>query len=185
MLPEADSELVAIIKGCRNNNRSMQNALYRKFYAYGMSVCIRYVHAEQDAVAVLNEAFLRVFKNIQAFNLEQPFIPWFRKILINTSLDQLRNQKRFKEETELDEVVYEIPDRADVLSRLAYADLLEMVQTLMPPYRTVFNLYAIDGYKHEEIAEILGISLSASKTNLARARIKLQKLLTNKLGNDA
>ena len=177
-----ETEFHQIIQGCRERKRNSQNALYRLFYPYGMSICIRYVASEEEAITVLNDGFLKVFRNINKFNIRQPFKPWFRKIVVNTAINYVKKQKKFKMEISMEEAK-NLPTNEDILSRINYKDLIEMVQTLSFAYRTVFNMYVIDGFKHQEIAEKLGISVSTSKSNLTRARAKLQELVTAKLNN--
>lgn len=177
---KADMDFQQIIQGCCKRDRSMQNELYRLFYGYGMSICIRYVENEPEAISVLNDGFLRVFRHIKKYDVTQPFKPWFRRIVINAAIDYVKSQKKFKMEMSMEEAK-NMPTREDILSRINYQELMAMVQSLSAAYRTVFNMYVIDGFKHEEIASILGISVSTSKSNLARARAKLQELLTNKL----
>ncbi len=177
-----ETEFLQIIQGCRKQARSSQNAMYRLYYGYGMSICIRYVKSEFDARSVLNEGFLKVFRNINKYDIEHPFKPWFRRILVNTAINYLKKQRKFKMEISLEEANNHAT-REDILSRISYKELMEMVQSLSTAYRTVFNMYVIDGFKHEEIAKLLGISISTSKSNLTRARAKLQQLITNKLGS--
>ncbi|RMG82684.1 MAG: RNA polymerase sigma factor [Bacteroidetes bacterium] len=169
-----------ILEGCRRRDRSYQNALYRLFYPYGMSICIRYADNETEAISILNDGFLKVFQNIKKYDSEQPFKPWFRKILINTALNHIKKQKRFKMEVQLDEAG-QMETREDILSRIGYQELMAMVQSLSAAYRTVFNMYVIDGYSHNEIARTLGISVTTSRSNLTRARAKLRELVSQKL----
>ncbi|HFA49268.1 MAG TPA: RNA polymerase sigma factor [Bacteroidetes bacterium] len=175
-----EAEFHEVVRGCCKRDRSSQNALYRLFYPYGMSICIRYVNNEADAVSVLNEGFLKVFRNIKKFDAEQPFKPWFRKIVVNTAINHVKKQKKFILETTMEEAK-NIPASEDILSRINYKELMAMVQSLSASYRTVFNMYVIDGFKHREIAAELGITVSTSKSNLARARVKLQELVNTKL----
>lgn len=176
----AETELGQILDGCRQRDRRSQQALYQQYYAYGMSVCFRYVESEQEAIAVLNEGFLKVFINIKKYNQDLPFKPWFRKVLVNTAINYIKRQSKFKMEVNM-EAAKNIPAREDILSRISYRELMETVQCLSTAYRTVFNMYVIDGFKHEEIAQELGITVSTSKSNLTRARAKLQELVLNKL----
>lgn len=175
-------EFQEIIRGCCKRKRSSQNALYRLYYAYGMSICVRYTDNESDAISVVNEGFLKVFQNIKKFKIEMPFKPWFRKIVVNTAINYVKRQKKFKMEISMEEAK-NISTNDEILSRIHYKELIKMVQSLSFAYRTVFNMYVIDGFKHQEIAEKLGISVSTSKSNLTRARAKLQKLVTAKLNN--
>lgn len=174
------TEFEQIIEGCCRRNRSSQNALYRMFYPYGMSICIRYVASEAEAISVVNDSFLKVYRNIKKFDTEMPFKPWFRKILVNTAINHIKKQKKFKQEVSMDEAK-NISTREEALSRIGYQELMAMVQSLSLAYRTAFNMYVIDGFKHHEIAEKLGITVSTSKSNLTRARAKLQELVTQKM----
>ena len=175
-------EFEQIISGCRKRNRDSQNALYRLFYSYGMSICIRYVNTEAEAISVVNDGFLKVFKHIHRFDSTQGFKPWFRRIVINTAINHIKKQKKFKQEVSMEEAK-NISNREDILSQINYKELMAMVQSLSTAYRAVFNMYVIDGFKHEEIANKLGISIGTSKSNLTRARANLRKLITKKLNN--
>ncbi|MEO1257322.1 MAG: RNA polymerase sigma factor [Bacteroidota bacterium] len=180
MTQSTDPDIGRILAGCRKRDRVSQHALYKKYYAYGMAVCFRYVESEQEAISVLNEGFLKVFTNIKKFNEAYPFKPWFRKILVNTAINYIKRQSKFKMEVSM-EAANHIPAREEILSKISYRELMETVQCLSTAYRTVFNMYVIDGFKHEEIANQLGITVSTSKSNLTRARAKLQELVLQKL----
>ena len=166
--------------GCRKRQRGSQHELYRHFYAYGMSITIRYADNEDEAIQILNDSFMKVFSNIKKFDLEKPFKPWFRKIVVNTAINYVRKQKKFKREVQMDEAG-NISTGEDILSRISYMELMAMVQSLTTAYRTVFNMYVIDGFKHEEIANMLGISVGASKSNLSKARSKLREMIQKNL----
>ncbi len=183
MINNTETDLSQILAGCHREDRNCQQALYKLYYAYGMSVCFRYVTTEREAQTILNDGFLKVFKHIKKFDARQRFKPWLRKILINTALDHIKKQRRFKTEVSMDEA-RNISDQEDILSRIGYKELMAMVQSLSTAYRTVFNLYVIDGYKHEEIAKQLGITVSTSKSNLARAREKLRDMVQRKLNTN-
>lgn len=174
------AKLNIILQGCRKRKRADQHALYKAFYPYGMSVAIRYVENQNEATSILNDAFMKVYKNIDRYDANQPFKPWFRRILVNTALNQIKKNHKYRVEIDMDNAK-EIADREEILSRISYQELIGLVQSLSLAYRTVFNMYVIDGYKHQEIAEKLGITESTSKSNLVRAREKLRKLLTDKL----
>lgn len=183
MARSTSENFVDIIAGCRKRNRDSQNALYKSYYPYGMSVCFRYVSEEAEAITVLNDSFLKVFRNIRRFDVERPFEPWFRRIIINTAINHLKRQHKLKREVGMEQAK-NISIREEILSRISYKELMAMVQSLSAAYRTVFNMYVIDGYKHQEIAEILGISVGTSKSNLTRARAKLRELVKNQLQQD-
>ncbi len=169
-----------IILGCLKQERFSQQRLYQLFYAYGMSICIRYVRDEDEAILVLNDSFLKVFTRIQKFDRKRDFKPWFRVIVVNTAIDYVKRKKRLTMNVELNEAS-DATAREDILSRIGYQELIAMVQSLSLAYRTVFNMYVIDGFKHEEIARILGVTVGTSKSNLSKARVKLQKLVEESL----
>ena len=167
------------VEGCRRRDRSAQRALYERYFPYGMSVTVRYCDDRQEAVAVLHTAFLKVFRKLDAYDASRPFEPWFRTIVVRACLDAVRARAKIAT-VELDDGLAAY-DREETLSRIGYEELLGMVQNLTAGYRTVFNLYVIDGFKHEEIAERLGISVGTSKSNLSKARVILQRMVRESL----
>ncbi len=145
------------------------------FYGYGMSICIRYANDRDSAAEMLNDAFMKIFTNLRKFDLSRPFKPWLRRVLINTCLNFIkRNNTVFTSDLE---DVHNQSSPEEILSGIAYDDVLKMIRKLSPAYRTVFNLYVIEGYKHEEIAEMLNISTGTSKSNLSKAKQQLRKVL--------
>ncbi|HHB79282.1 MAG TPA: sigma-70 family RNA polymerase sigma factor [Saprospiraceae bacterium] len=180
MSQHLEIEFNQIINGCRKKNRESQHALYRLYYPYAMSIAIRYVNSESEAISITNDSFLKVFKHIQKYDQSLPFKPWFRRILVNTAISSIKSQKKYRMEVDMNEA-QEIAAREDVLSRIGYKELIAMVQSLSMAYRTVFNMYVIDGFKHKEIAAELGITEATSKSNLTRARAKLRELVINEM----
>lgn len=141
-----------------------------------MAICRRYALNDFDAADVLNDGFLKVFINIEKYDASKPFKSWIAKIITNTAIDHYRTNLKFSDHDDVSD--HEgMGDAITVYDQLAYKDLLALIQDLSPAYRTVFNLYAIDGYSHEEIAELLKISIGTSKSNLFKARQKLQEKL--------
>ncbi len=165
----------SVLNGCLKNDRKSQRELYQQFYAYGMSICLRYSDTREEAADTLNEAYMTIFKNITKFDITRPFKPWFRKVLINACINCFKKKKiRFTDD--IDAAVNHAATE-DILSGISFEEILAKIRQLSPAYRTVFNLHVIEGYRHEEIAEILGISVGTSKSNLARARKNLQEIL--------
>jgi len=143
-----------------------------------MSVCYRYVRNEGEAMEIVNDSFLNIFKKIETFDLSRPFEPWLKRILINNSINHLKKNSKYtpieiEEYTNLESNSVENTG----LHNLSYRELMGLIQELTPAYKAVFNMFAIDGYSHEEIAEQLGISVNTSKSNLSRAREVLRKKL--------
>jgi len=182
MSQSQETKFKLIIEGCHQRNRTSQHALYKLYYAYAMSICIRYVNNESEAISIVNDGFLKVFKYIKKYDREKPFKPWFRRILVNTAITYIKRQKKFKMEVELNEA-NEMASQEDILSRIGYKELIGMVQSLSIAYRMVFNMYVIDGFKHKEIAAELGITVATSKSNLTRARAKLKELVTKEINS--
>ncbi len=148
-----------------------------------MSFCLRYSKNTDDAVEILNDGFLKVFNNLKTFDLDRPFKPWFKRIVINTAINHLKKNEKYMNNERLDGVEQPFA-MENILSKIGYDEVLLMIQKLSNAYRTVFNLYVIDGYKHEEIANMLGISVGTSKSNLSKAREKLQAMVKEKLGSN-
>ncbi len=170
-----------IIKGCRKRHRNSQKELYKLFYAYGMSIALRYTDSREEAAEVLNDAFMKVFDNIKSFDLERPFKPWLRRIIINTAINHFHKHKKDLELAELDLLDNKPVTEETIISGISYEEIVDMVQQLSPGYRTVFNLYVIENFTHEEIADMLGIAVGTSKSNLSKAKRNLRSILEKHL----
>lgn len=165
-----------LIKGCLRRDSSAQKHLYDTYSSKMYGLCYRYVKDSMEAEDVLVTAFMKVFDKIQQFKGDGSFEGWIRRIVVNEALTYLRRNRSMYLETELEQADRE-PDYNALSDHLEAEDLLKMIQELPSGYRIVFNLYAIDGYSHKEIAEQLGISENTSKSQLSRARTYLQKVL--------
>ncbi|RZK60499.1 MAG: RNA polymerase sigma factor [Pedobacter sp.] len=142
-----------------------------------MRICLRYAKNKDEAVEMVNDGFMKVFMNMHKYDRQRSFNAWISTIMINTSIDYYRSRIRKIEMEELN-AKHEVEDSENILSHLNYEDLIKLVQKLSYAYRTVFNLFAIDGFSHEEISEMLSISVGTSKSNLFKARENLKKMLT-------
>ncbi|WP_027001909.1 RNA polymerase sigma factor [Hugenholtzia roseola] len=165
-----------LIAGCVAGKRQAQAQLYQLFAPKMYAIALRYSKTTHEADDILQEAFLKVFQKIESFGRECPLGYWIKKIVINTALKQNRRKidQAIKEEVE----DLQIPQGGEsIQSSYNFQDLLRMVQRLAPSYQTIFNLYAIEGYKHSEIAEMLGISEGTSKSQYSRARAILQDMI--------
>jgi len=171
-----EDELHQLIDGCLKQDRKSQKLLYKAFYGFSMGICLRYAGNRDQAAEVMNQGFMKVFTRINSYSPDKPFKAWLGKIMINTSIDHYRANVKMAYMDDLEEAEHisdgDLPDK-----NLSYNDLLNMVQQLPTAYRTVFNLFAIEGYTHEEIAEMLNINAGTSKSNLHKARIKLKKMV--------
>ena len=166
-----DSDL---IKGCISGDRRMQELLYKKFSPKMYAICLRYAGNTDDAQDLLQEGFIKVFKNLEKFRNEGSFEGWMRRVFVNTSIEHFRRKVNLNSITENEEKGIE-DSTWNVLDSLAEKDIIELIQDLSPGYRTVFNLYVVEGYSHKEIGDMLGISEGTSKSQLARAKMILQK----------
>ena len=171
-----NKKLAALLAGCRQMDESSQMELYRRFYSYGMSICLRYSRSRESALEMVNDGFLKVFLKIEQYDPEFPFRPWLRRILINASIDYYRKYEQNKNEEEWTSGE-ETSAYNDALDHLEYDDLLKIMQMLPPAYRMTFNLYVVEGLSHAEVAEQLGTTVGTSKSNLAKARKKIKELL--------
>ncbi|WP_317170032.1 RNA polymerase sigma factor [Pedobacter boryungensis] len=165
-----------LINGCIKKDRRSQKELYRLYYGYAMRICLRYSKNKDEAVEMVNDGFMKVFMNIHRYDKERSFKAWLSTIMINTSIDYYRSRIKKLEMEELNDK-HEVEDSENILSHLHYNDLIKLVQKLSYAYRTVFNLFAIDGYSHEEISSMLSISVGTSKSNLFKARENLKKMI--------
>lgn len=172
----SDASLHIWIKGCLDQQRKSQEELYRHFYGYAMSICMRYTKNENEAVEVLNDSFLKVFTSLHQYDQSRPFQSWFRRIIIHTAINYYHQHKKHNGHQPIEEA-HQVSMAQDILEQCSYQEIVNTIQKLSPVYRTVLNMFIIDGYSHEEIAEALHISIGTSKSNLSRARSHLKVLL--------
>lgn len=171
-----------LIEGCANGKRQSQNQLYNLLMPKMFVVCLRYAKNREEAEEILQEGFVRVFEFIHQYKFNGSFEGWVRRIMVNCALQKFRSKKQLHAVVNIDTTVIEqIGNEADIISQLGTKELLRMVQQLSPAYRTVFNLYVMEGMKHREIAEQLGISEGTSKSNLSDARSILQKAVNSSM----
>jgi RNA polymerase sigma factor (sigma-70 family) len=165
-----------LISGCINGDRKMQRELYERYSAKMFGVCLRYAGSTEEAEDILQEGFIKVFKKIGSYRGEGSFEGWIRRIFVNTAIEQFRRKTYMQPITEREENSVEA-NYLSVLDNLAEKDIVKLVQQLSPGYRTVFNMYVVEGYTHRQIADVLGISEGTSKSQLSRAKIILQDLV--------
>ena len=171
---ESDKQLIT---GCKDQNRKAQKRLFEKHAAVMIAVCRRYITDSDLAEEVMLSGFMKVYQKIDHFNYQGSFQGWIRKIMVNECLGWIRKNKMMYKEVDIGELKIE-PDLQKLENQLEAQDLLNLIEMLPQGYRTVFNLYAIEGYTHEEISRQLDISINTSKSQLSRAR----KYLQNRLG---
>lgn len=165
-----------LIKQCRQGKERAQQAVYEKYADRMMGVCMRYLKDHDAAQDVLMTAFMKVFERISQFRDEGSFEGWIRRIMVNESLSYLRKHQNMSVEVNIEKASRE-PDYQSLADHLVTEDIMKMISSLPVGYRTVFNLYAIEGYSHKEIASRLEISENTSKSQLSRARSYLQSML--------
>ncbi len=178
MTPERNQNITEsdLIVGCKEGNRRMQEELYRRLSPRMYAVCLRYAGNSEEAEDILQEGFIKVFKKLDSFRGEGSFEGWVRRIFVNTAIEHFRRKRYLMPVTEKEENTIE-GKYVSVLDDLAEKDILALVQELSPGYRTVFNMYVVEGYTHKEIADMLGISEGTSKSQLSRAKVILQDMV--------
>lgn len=180
---EKKDELRSIIEGCIRNERKPQEQLFKLYYGKLFYLALRYTSDEDTAQEILQDGFIKIFEKLNTFDFKGSFEGWIRKIIANTAIDSIRKSKKlpmlmeddagFREETEDLMEAEELND----LKKLKAETAMKAINMLSPAYRTVFNLYVMEDYTHKEIADLLGISEGTSKSNLAKAKANLQKIL--------
>lgn len=179
-------ELKQIIEGCVRNERKYQEKLFKIYYGKMLMVCKRYTMDDDSAQEILQNGFIKIFEKLEMFDFKGSFDGWVRRIIANTAIDSIRKSKRMPLLSDNDsEFVTEaentMEEEEDMEFQSVQANIaLAAVEELTPGYRAVFNLYVFEEYTHKEIAEILGISEGTSKSNLAKAKQNLQRIIENK-----
>lgn len=167
-----------VIKGCIEGREEYQKFLYNTFSPTMFGICLRYANDHPSAEDILQEGFIKVFKNLDRFRGDGSFEGWMKRIFVNTAIEYHRKSLKHLGHLELNEEYLNQSIPPSVLQKLYQDDLLKYIQALPVGYRTVFNLYAIEGYNHKEIGVLLKISEGTSKSQLARARAYLKKIIT-------
>ena len=165
-----------LLKGCLEGNRRMQEELYSRFSPKMYAVCLRYAGNAEEAEDILQEGFIKIFKKLDSFRSEGSFEGWIRRVFVNTAIEHFRRKRYLMPVTEKEENTLE-GKYLSVLDDLAARDIMALVQDLSPGYRTVFNLYVVEGYTHKEIADMMGISEGTSKSQLSRAKVILKDMV--------
>ncbi len=186
MLTEND-KISLLLAGCGKNDRNSQKELYYLLRSFALKICYRYTNKNEESEEIMNEGFVKLFRSIAQFDeTRHPEIllalkGWFKRILVNTCIDHFRKKNSSLNGHVLTSESEKIEDNgANGIDVLAYKEIIEAIRSLSPAYRTVFNLFVIEGLTHEEISKSLGISVGASKSNLSKARDNLRKLLLTK-----
>ena len=167
------------IQACINNEEWALKKIYEDHYSVMLPICMRYANNSNEALDILHDGFIKVFKNINKYKPGTSLMAWIKRLMINTSIDYYR--KRVRQRTDDIDAAYYLSDKSpDVVSQMSAKEILNALQELSTAYRTVFNLFVIEGYPHKKIAEKLNISESTSRSNLVKARGKLKLILSKK-----
>ena len=170
-----EENLALVIRGCISKSEKSREVLYKQFFGYALGVALIYNHQRSDALEVVNDSFVKVFSKIGKYDTSKPFAGWLRRIVINTSIDHLRRNSRNQQYVEAEKIAIR-DESSDTLGQLAAKDILELLNHLPRYHKTVFCLYEIEGYSHDEIAAQLDIPVSSSRVYLTRAKQQLREL---------
>jgi RNA polymerase sigma-70 factor (ECF subfamily) len=166
-----------LIKSCVKKNPRGQRKLYEKYSSKLMTVCLRYCSSKEEAEDAFQEGFVKIFTKISEYKFEGSFEGWMRRVMVNNILDLMRKNKKHLYQLDVTEQVAIESNTTSVLDELSAADLMDLIKSMPEGYRTIFNLFAIEGYSHKEIADMLGFTESTSKSQFLRARNFLKKRL--------
>lgn len=166
-----------VIKACAKQDKNAQKAIYETYYPLMFAILRRYIRDEEEVLDVLNQGYMKIFNKIDQYHFENSFEGWCKRIIINTALDHLRSSKRYKDVFSFDAIMPSHKVYNDGLSNLSVDELMEIIDGISPISKTVFNLFAIDGFSHKEIADQLNISIGTSKWHLSSARKQIQSRL--------
>ncbi len=170
---------IQLIKGCLSGKVKYQEMLYKRYFSFAMSICMRYAPNKEEAMEITNDSFMKAFDNLNDFDASKGFDRWFAKIIINTAIDNYRKNFKHNSLTDTGDIPETAEDNQDIDQELSANDIIELFAELPDTHRVVFNLYEIEGYTHEEIGKMLGMTTSTSRSYLTRAK-KILRILYNK-----
>jgi RNA polymerase sigma-70 factor (ECF subfamily) len=171
---------ITLVNECVKGNARAQRMLFDKFAGKMMTVCLRYAKNTDQAEDVLQDGFVKVFMKLSDFKKEGSLEGWIRRIMVNTALDQIRKEVKFKGDLDIEDVGYKLENNAFIEEEMMAEDLMKLVRAMPDGYRIVFNMFAIEGYSHAEIAVTLGVTENTSKSQYSRARAYLRERLEKK-----
>ena len=176
-MKDAPMDDATLIKECLSGNVRAQKTLFEKFAPKMLGVCVRYCKTREQAEDALQEGFIKTFLKLKDFKLQGSFEGWIRRIMVNTALDLLRKEMKISSEIQPEEALSKLETQDTILSELSASELVSLIRTMPDGYRVVFNMFAVEGYSHQEIAETLGVTESTSKSQYLRARAYLRERL--------
>ncbi|MGN0187206.1 MAG: RNA polymerase sigma factor [Paludibacteraceae bacterium] len=169
------SSLNEIIDGCLRNERLAQQRLYELYATRMTGICLRYVGDKEIALDLMHDGFLKVFANLKQYSRQGAFESWLRKIFVNVSLEYLRKHDVLRSYDDIDDIQFQMTDDTEtIIEKMSADEIVKLINELPAGFRTVFNMYAIEGYSHAEIAKQLGINEASSRSQFSRARAVLQ-----------
>ncbi|MCO6485446.1 MAG: sigma-70 family RNA polymerase sigma factor [Saprospiraceae bacterium] len=168
-----------LLDGCRRGERLAQRRLYERYYGRNMSVCLRYAGNREEALEILNSAFLKVFQHIDRYQPSGTLAAWIARIVFNTAMDHIRSRRTYREQIRFPEKA-DAPVVSDPLDAMSGEEILRLLHQLPDTQRQIFSLYVIDGYRHKEIAELFGFDEATSRWHLAQARKQLRQLFPSR-----
>ncbi len=178
-----ENDFDTIVSACIAGNNQAQRHLYKQYFGYAKSICLRYTNSTEESEEVLNEGFFKVFKNLDRYDPRHPFKAWLRTIMVNTAISYFRKHKKHSEGViSLEDAPYPRFDD-DILGQITADEILQIIQGIKPVYKNVFLLYVVDGYNHREIAELLHINEATVRSHYVRARARLQHLIKENYPN--
>lgn len=173
--------LAELIKGCRQGEEAAMKAFYERFHGYALSVCLAYTNSREDACEILNDGFMKAFRQLKELQNQEVLLPWLRRIMVNTAIDHYRKNLKRSHDVPVEAVEHSLaePHLNDegILAQLSAEYILQQLQQLPTTYRVVFGLYVLEGYSHREIGEQLHLAESTSRAHLAEANRLLRKAL--------
>ena len=183
----SDSDLV---KGCAGGDRRSQEILYKRYFSFAMSICIRYTRDEYEAMEIVNDSYMKVLEGLSDYDSSRPFKPWYGKVLVNTAIDHYRKNLKHNDHLSINAITESEELEPEIEAELSVNDILKLYGYLPANYKITFNLFEMEGYSHEEIGQMMGVTASTSRSNLARAKKMLRELynrhiITVKKGHEA
>ena len=170
--------LEEILDGCLKKRHSAQKQLYERFYGFSKSIALRYASSSEEVQEMMNDGFLKIFAKLDLYDQNLSFEAWFKTVMVRTSIDYYRKNHSRVAMVDIDELHYLSYDD-HLLEKLSAEEILDLMKHLPPSYRAVFSLFIVEGYSHAEIAKILGINEGTSRSNLSKARLKMQEMIKN------
>jgi RNA polymerase sigma factor (sigma-70 family) len=174
----SDSDLV---KGCAGGDRRSQEILYKRYFSFAMSICIRYTHDENEAMEIVNDSYMKVLEGLSDYDSSRPFKPWYGKVLVNSAIDNYRKNLKYNDYLSINTIAETEDREPEIEAELSVNDILNLYRYLPGNYKITFNLFEIEGYSHEEIGQMMGVTASTSRSNLARAKKMLRELYYKKI----